>query len=572
MSRVWVKAAGAVALGLMLAACGPSSPNPVVTTGRVSGNVLPPNGAALQSVAAQAVTDPAVWANAPRVRGQVLIVGPDTLAAQAVSALSGVRVERVSSDLRRAFTPGGEDDAAFARRLAAAGLVVQPNFIYRALAAPVPNDPGYPANTGLPASNNPAGQPANQLYDQDYLPRIRAQQGWNIAFDAGNTTLAGALTAVLDTGVTANHEDLAGRLRPGRDTCAQRGTAANGDIFCQGTDNDPSETTGDQAGHGTSSIGLIGAATNNGKGIAGLTWSGANIIPVKVFNTDVNGGDFADSVSVTLGLDFAREQGARVVNLSLGLPGSQADNALRQAVQRAANANIVLVAAAGNSPTGGILYPASDPNVIAVGALGTGDALAGFSARPLPGQDPLDIAAPGGEAAGSPNNILSLGRGPNEYRLWAGTSESAPLVAGAASLLLGTKPNLTAAQVRQILLGSARSVASPANGGTLRILDVGAALAATPVPVDPTPTTYNVRVDAFRDGASTAARSFVGTARTGATAIPYSLDNLPFGTYTLRATISGGNLNATGTRTVTLNSEERTGQDIQTAPVVTLGR
>ena len=98
--------------------------------------------------------------------------------------------------------------------------------------------------------------------------------------DALGKTKCGVLTAVLDTGVDRAHPELAGRLRQGFDFCARLEGST-----CRGSDNVPDEVTAGDVGHGTSSAGLIAANTNNGQGIAGLTWGGT-ILPVKVFGTD----------------------------------------------------------------------------------------------------------------------------------------------------------------------------------------------------------------------------------------------------------------------------------------------
>lgn len=554
------KLIGSVLLGALLVGCGPSgTPTPPAAgTFTVSGQVLlPGTGAA----ALTATGWEALW-TLPHVPGEVLVrdTGEGGLVAQALSVLSGVTLQAVpGTDLSRAATPAGEDDEAFARRLAGAGLEVQPNLIYRPLA--VPNDPGFPANAGLAVPGRP------YLYDQDYLTRIRALEGWN-RLEALGKPKSGVLTAVLDTGVDRTHPELAGRLRPGRDFCSRLVNDT-----CQGTDDDPAEVTAGDVGHGTSSAGIIAANTNNGQGIAALTWGGT-VLPVKVFGTDgrISG---ATSASLTAGLNYAVAQGARVINLSLGFAGqggqpAQADPAIRSALQAAAGADVVVVAAAGNTPNQGLYYPASDPNVLAVGALGQGDSLACYSARPLPGQKALDLVAPGGNAGTGTGNCyvasdhdiltlttVALGR----YTLRAGTSEAAPQVSGAASLLRGAFPSLTAAQVRQALTAGARQ----ANGQ--RILDVAGAVAqaerltATP----PTNRNYTLVVEARRNGSVVTNKTFSGTLTPGQRAIDYALNGLAAGTYTLsaRLTLTNPAETATGTRTVQV-SGNLSGVTIQT--------
>lgn len=544
---------GLVLLGALLSACGSLEEKGDV--GRISGSVLAPGNVALQAVPSADVAAPD-W-SAPRARGQVLILGRrGGVGAQAVTALSNVQTQEVGENLTRAFTPFGESDEVFAARLAASGLRTQPNYIYRALAAPTPNDPGYPTNAGVPVENNPLD--AGTLYVQDNLTTINAKGGWNAAVAAGNTGLRGVKVAVLDTGVTRAHEDLQGRLLAGRDFCAQVGTAENGDVFCQGEDADTSETSGGEAGHGTNSLGIIGAATNNGKGIAGLTWSGQNMLPVKVFGTDFStdpkGVDFADTVSLTKGVNYAVAQQARVINLSLGFAGTNVDPALSDAIASAYDQNVVIVAAAGNvkpnATNKALFYPASDPHVIAVGAVNEANTLAAFSARPSGSDQRAQfLVAPGGTANNDGYDIVSLSKDPNAYRLWAGTSEAAPQVAGAAALLLYSKPGLTVEQVRAALVQGAKTTSDG-----YKLLDVGRTLTVNPV------LQYEVTVRALQDGQEVDSTSTA--AQSGNKSVPYQLD-LPFGTYTLRATISTGATTYTGQTSVTVNGD-KTNVNIQT--------
>ncbi|WP_188964849.1 S8 family serine peptidase [Deinococcus aquiradiocola] len=549
----------------LLAACGgPATPggDPGAggTTYTVSGAALLP-GAATTAQALQPVTQAAgagtVDWTLPHVQGEVLVVGagrlPGTLGTLSVTALGDG-----SGELRLVRTPAGESDQAFAARLAqelTGGLAaqgsgtqaltvptvtVQPNYIYSALA--VPNDPGYPSASGAGVTV------AGAAYDQDYLTRINAEGGW-AQIGAAPT---GAVTAVLDTGVDRTHPELASRLLPGYDF-------AN-------NDSDPSEAAGGDVGHGTSSAGLIGAATNNATGIAGLTWTGRTVMPLRVF--DDAGG--ATTANLARAVGYATQNGARVVNMSLGLKGANVDAALAQRLQAASQAGVVLVAAAGNTPSDGLYYPAADPNVIAVGALGKTDALACYSARPKSGDKALDLVAPGGNATlsgtscvGDPAyGILTLAPtaqttspgGPvgGGYALRIGTSEAAPLVSGAASLILGARPDLNAAQVKSALVGSARSVA----GG--RLLDVGAAVKAALALPQNAGRAYTLAVTGGGTG-----KTFTGTLANGVVRVPFSLPGVAAGQTTLQATLTVDGRTATGSLPVTVNGDLN-GQSIQT--------
>ncbi|PYE53500.1 serine protease [Deinococcus yavapaiensis KR-236] len=531
-----------LAASLALTACGFLETPAETRVGEVTGNVVPD----LVLSASQDTASVSASFGAPRVRGQVLILGASALRAQGLDALSGVRLEALGDDLARAFTPSGETDEAFAARLRASGVRAQPNYLYRALAASVPNDPGYPGNAGISFG-------ATRV-TQDYLTRINAKSGWDAAFDAGNPSLTSPIVAVLDTGVDASHPDLAGRLLAGRDFCATT-LETNGDpgtASCSGEDADTSETTGDSSGHGTFAIGMIGAATNNGVGIAGLTWSGRTLLPVKVFNTSSVGEDFADTVSLTKGVAFAVSRGARIINMSVGFGGGNYDPALAQTLQSAYDANVVLVAASGNVAIEGVLYPASDPRVISVGSTVVNNQGAEVrspnSAVPLADQRPVDLYAPGGDIQ-LQNQLLGLNLG-GGYTRRAGTSFAAPQVSGAAALLLQKNPAFTPEQVRRVLTTSGRDIA-----GGAKLLDVGAAMRATA----PSTAPYTVTVTA-RQGASVV-QTFRKQTYDAVSRVPYSL-TLPYGTYTLSASLSGNGLNLTGSRVFEVNAEEEFGTDI----------
>ncbi|MFC4427425.1 S8 family peptidase [Deinococcus navajonensis] len=444
-----------LALTMSLAACGggettptpptPPQPAPAICPQTQSTGTAAVSGAALAPLSTSGPVD-ADW-SAPHVPGRVLVIGAGgSLSAQsagAVRVLSTVRTQEVVPGLTVATTPSGESDQAFANRLEDTGLKVQPDYLYRKLAAVV-NDPGYPGNNGF------------QGITQDYLPRIRADQAWLFLTSCSKTPV-GALTAVLDSGADATHEDLQGRLLPG---AAFVGTTA---------------ATVDEDGHGTATAGLIGAATNNARGLAGVTWSGPTVLPVKVLNNVGEGS----TTTLVKGVNYAVSQNAKVINMSLGLTvAGGSDPALDAALNEAAK-TAVLVAAAGNTATEGVYYPASHPKVIAVGAVGSSDGvLACYSGRPSAKYPrDLDIVAPGGagNCAGGTYAQQLLVLAPmnqGKYSAGAGTSFAAPLVSGVASLMRAANPSLTADQTRALLLATVNT----ANG--LKLLDAYAAVRA----------------------------------------------------------------------------------------------
>jgi len=170
---------------------------------------------------------------------------------------------------------------------------------------------------------------------------IRAQQAWNITTGSPNIRIA-----IIDTGVDLNHPDLAPNMIPGLGFDA---TVIGG-----------VGTRGNHSGnpHGTAVAGIAAARGNNGRGIAGVAHN-STILPVYT-------GNYLFSSRVADGLDWARQNGARVINMSFGL--NSADLDVNKALDAATAANIVLVAASGNG-NGAVDFPASRPDVIAVGAI-----------------------------------------------------------------------------------------------------------------------------------------------------------------------------------------------------------
>jgi subtilisin family serine protease len=296
------------------------------------------------------------------------------------------------------------------------------------------------------AANDPG------LPDQWGLAKVRAPDAWSI------TRGAGIVVAVVDTGVDLKHEDLVGRLVGGRN-------------FVE--DGTPPQ---DDDGHGTHVAGIVGAATDNGKGVASVA-PGAGIMPVRVLRHEdgplpgnVDEGASGDANDVIAGMRWAVANGAHVVNLSLGEEvafRSAFGSALEDAVREAWSKGVICVLAAGND----YVFPSGygDIDGIVVSATDRNDAKPGYSNGV--GNAKWGMAAPGGrpdtEAQRPYEGILSTywiaGR-PNSYAAAAGTSMAAPHVAGAAAMLraLGKTPKETV----DILLGTADDIGSPGRDST----------------------------------------------------------------------------------------------------------
>ncbi|WP_134702761.1 S8 family peptidase [Ammoniphilus sp. YIM 78166] len=247
------------------------------------------------------------------------------------------------------------------------------------------------------------------------LQRVQAPSAWDVTQSTPTTIIA-----ILDTGVDPNHPDLRGKLLQGYDF-VERDLAPN-----------------DANGHGTHVAGIAAAVTNNAVGIAGMA-PRASILPVRVLGSDGSGSLQA----VANGIIYAANQGAQVINLSLGSPATS--TTLQNAIQYAWNRGTVIVAAAGNENSRTPNYPANYPHVIAVAATNQNDTRASFSNY---GRW-VEVAAPG-------QSILSTYPG-SRYTYLSGTSMAAPYVAGLAALLAAQGRSQT--QIRDAILNTADPVA-----------------------------------------------------------------------------------------------------------------
>jgi hypothetical protein len=221
-------------------------------------------------------------------------------------------------------------------------------------------------------------------------------------------------------------------------------------------DNSPQAGELDPAGsgttHGTRVLGIAAAAGNNSKGIAGADWH-TKILPIQALDDEGAGNTFDVGRSIL----YAVAMGAKVINISLG--SDQTDDYVRQAVKTATKAGVIVVAAAGNSGTstcGCMVYPAANPESLAVGALDSTNNLASFSSY---GPN-LDILAPGANmtstnwTAANPTNSYASGIN--------GTSYAAPLVSGLLTRLLSQQPNATPLQLIALLTENTNRLTLPA--------------------------------------------------------------------------------------------------------------
>ncbi|MCI0543677.1 MAG: S8 family serine peptidase, partial [Actinobacteria bacterium] len=309
--------------------------------------------------------------------------------------------------------PAGVDPAEFVEDLSARVGVrhAELDLVFHSLVTVpfTPNDPLYTAGAGNPAA-------------QWHLHVIDLTHAWQ-------TTVGGGVeVAVLDSGVT-----------PGPDGFCQPFIAE----YDATTDTEGPGSAADDDGHGTHVAGSVAQCSGNGQGGAGVA-TDARIMPIDVFI-----GDVALSSDIVRGIDHAIANGADVINLSLGIEVGSSE-ILNQAIARAVEADIVIVAASGNNG-GALFYPANHPDVIAVGATTITNSVPSYSSRGVG----LELVAPGG--TGSAPVWQETG---GVYQGLAGTSMASAHVSGVAALLRARHPAASAAQVRNAMNCSAADLGS----------------------------------------------------------------------------------------------------------------
>ncbi|GIJ78051.1 type VII secretion-associated serine protease mycosin [Micromonospora phaseoli] len=320
--------------------------------------------------------------------------------------------------MRHSGPPGAR---RFAHRalLAAAGTVLSAAVaVVPAAAVPVT----APA-LGVPVAHNPDSVArADQVRDDQWqLDKLGAQIAWR------TSTGRGVVVAVIDSGVDGSHPDLAGQVLPGLDLVTPGGAA------------EP-----DPVGHGTTVAGLIAGRNDDRQGVVGLA-PDARILPVRVLDEE---NRYDDALIVAKGVRWAVDNGADVINLSLGGGGDSA--ALAAAIDYAFAKDVVVVACTGNlatSPDAKVWYPAREPGVVAVSGLERNS-------------DNLWNGAITGRATvlAAPASGLVGARPPGGYWRVQGTSFAAPLVAATAALVRARYPQLSAGDVVNRLLVTAKDI------------------------------------------------------------------------------------------------------------------
>jgi serine protease len=261
--------------------------------------------------------------------------------------------------------------------------------------------------------------------EQGHLSQLCMPGAWTLA------TGDREVIAIVDTGIDLTHPDLAARLVPGINLVQ------------------PGEPPQDDQGHGTHVAGIAAAATGNGVGVSGAA-PGAALMPVKVLDATGSGS----TTTIAEGIVWAVDNGATVVNLSLGGTGPASrivkGGAINRAIRYANDRGVVVVAAAGNDSTLQVGYRAG-VDVIVVNAADDEGAPAEFTNV----GDPRAVAAPGVDVLATapigPTDTWPNGTG--GYERLSGTSMSTPMVSGVVALLLeaGASP----AEVADVLAATA---------------------------------------------------------------------------------------------------------------------
>ncbi|WP_455833594.1 S8 family serine peptidase [Pseudarthrobacter siccitolerans] len=267
-------------------------------------------------------------------------------------------------------------------------------------------------NTAQPFTNTDGKIPISAgTEDAD----VDAVEAWDI------TKGGGIKVAVLDSGVATDNPD----INPQVIARANFTTSRNNE---------------DNYGHGTHVAGIVAALADNGIGVAGVC-PGCTILAGKVLSDTGMGS----SSGLANGINWAVKSGAKIINMSLAVGAS---TTLQTAVNNAWNANVLLVAAAGNGNSTTMMYPGAYPNVIAVGATNNRDEKASFSTYGTW----VDVVAPGVSVYSTfPNHRFVLAREYNRsqgYDIGSGTSMSSPIVAAVAALAWSTNPGWTSSDVR----------------------------------------------------------------------------------------------------------------------------
>ena len=345
--------------------------------------------------------------------------------------------------------PAGVSVAAAVRALANDPAIeyAEPNWTYQHQAT---SNDTYFTNGSLWGMYGDASSPANQYGSQ-------AAEAWG----AGHTACGNVIVGIIDEVIYYNHEDLAANIwsnpYDAADGIDNDGNGKIDDIrgwdFAGGSNDINSGKATDD--HGTHVSGTIAGIGGNAKGVAGVCWSGIKLISAKFLGAQ--GGTTANAIAaVDYITDLKTRHGLNIVATNNSWGGGGFSQGLQDAIGRANTANILFIAAAGNSATDNdatASYPSGYPNanIISVASITSTGGLSSFSQW---GATTVDIGAPGsGIWSSVPKS--SKGKLISSYASYSGTSMATPHVTGAAALYKSSFPAATAADIKAAILGNA---------------------------------------------------------------------------------------------------------------------
>lgn len=306
--------------------------------------------------------------------------------------------------------------------------------------------------------------PSDPYFGQQYYARnsttfngVRVDDNvewaWDLTYGAWSAAAGPLTVAVIDDGVEVFHPDLDSAYVLGYDAFTNSWSSWG----CTDCATNPSGSYS----HGTAVAGVIKAQHNNGLGPAGLA-PAVKLLPIRIFKNGVAGSDS----QIAMGIDAAWQNDAQVLSNSWG--GGPASNTITAAINRATTQGrggkgAVVVFSAGNTSNrsagiiGGVSYPATLANVLAVGAINRNGTLTNYA----PEGSALDIVAPSGHTTGQCiGDVVTIDltgtRGCNDgpggtldySSTFSGTSAAAPQVSAVAAMVISRSPTLTEAQVR----------------------------------------------------------------------------------------------------------------------------
>lgn len=328
-------------------------------------------------------------------------------------------------------------------------------------------DKGYASSVNELAVQNQGLEPSDPRADDLWAPDyIGAFDAWEIS------TGEGIVVAVIDTGVDVDHVDLDDNMWTNPGEIAGDGIDNDGNGFVDDihgwnfSSSGAADDLTDRHSHGTHVAGIVAAEADNDKGAYGIA-PDAEIMAVKALN-DQGGGTYSD---IAAGIDYAIENGAQIINLSLS-GGAAGSSVLRSAIGRAEEAGVIIVAAAGNSAKSEAEYPAyftsEFDNVISVAAMADYGKLAPYSNKSST-ETTVDLAAPG-------SGVLSTTPG-DKYGYKSGTSMATPVVAAAAAVIWSAQPTWSYLQVIETLEATVNKLPSLESTSTTNgMLDLAAAM------------------------------------------------------------------------------------------------